>query len=84
LIDELWDFEKELSSAELLAFCSLRQSGDLTLMSLEGKAIAFSLLFVKLSPSKHSLPFSTAGVEGCGRTWNFFFNFIGDTDCFFF
>ena len=69
-MDELCDFENELSSAELLAFCSRLQSGDLTLMSLEGKAIPLSLLLVELSPSKHSFAFSTAGVVGCGRTWN--------------
>jgi hypothetical protein len=52
-MDELWDFENELSSAELLAFCNLRQSGDFTLMSLDGTLITFSLLLASagLSPA---------------------------------
>jgi hypothetical protein len=71
LIDELCDFEKELSSAELLAFCSLRQSGDLTLMSLEGTVMTFSLLLADLSapPSTDvSLALSTPDgvVVDCG------------------
>jgi hypothetical protein len=34
LMEELCDLEKEFSSAELLAFCSRRHSGDLTLGSI--------------------------------------------------
>jgi len=65
-MDELCDFENELSSAELLAFCSLRQSGDFTLMSLDGTVMTFSLLFVVFSSAEESF-LSTAGVVGCGR-----------------